>query len=174
MKKVIGSISFLVLFACHGKMESKITNSVDITKEKETISAMLDSFNVAAAKSDYDGYFRFYTDNAIFIGTDATENWNKEAFMKWAKPAFDKKRTWNFKSIKRNIYFTDSSHDFAWFDELLNTQMKICRGSGVLVKQDNHWKVQQYVLSMTIPNEKIEDVLKIKAPIEDSLMKTMR
>jgi hypothetical protein len=28
-----------------------------------------------------------------------------------------------------------------WFDELLNTQMKICRGSGVLVKVGNDWKI---------------------------------
>jgi hypothetical protein len=41
----------------------------------------------------------------------------------------------------------------AWFDELLNTQMKICRGSGVLVKIGQEWKIKQYVLSMTIPND---------------------
>jgi hypothetical protein len=52
--------------------------------------------------------------------------------------------------------------------------MKICRGSGVLVKQNDEWKVQQYVLSMTIPNEKIGDILKIKSSVEDSLMKTFR
>jgi hypothetical protein len=52
--------------------------------------------------------------------------------------------------------------------------MKICRGSGVLVKQNDEWKVQQYVLSMTIPNEKITEVLKIKSPIEDSLIRTLQ
>jgi hypothetical protein len=40
----------------------------------------------------------------------------------------------------------------AWFDEL-STQMKICRGSGVLVKIGNDWKIKHYVLSMTVPNE---------------------
>jgi hypothetical protein len=53
--------------------------------------------------------------------------------MEWAKPYFDEKATWNFKSIKRNIYF-GKHDDIAWFEELLSTQMKICRGFGVVIK----------------------------------------
>jgi hypothetical protein len=37
----------------------------------------------------------------------------------------------------------------------LSTQMKICRGSGVLVKIGNDWKIKHYVLSMTVPNENV-------------------
>jgi hypothetical protein len=62
----------------------------------------------------------------------------------------------------------DKSGKTAWFDELLNTQMKICRGSGVLVKVGNDWKIKHYVL--TVPNENVTEVVKIKTPIEDALM----
>ena len=48
--------------------------------------------------------------------------------------------------------------------------MKICRGSGVLVKVGKQWKIKHYVLSMTIPNETIEDVVKIKSPIEEAII----
>lgn len=130
---------------------------------------MLDSFNIAAAKSDYDTYFNFYTDDAVFMGTDATERWDKNAFMIWAKPYFDKKTTWNFTALERHIYF-DKTESIAWFDELLNTQMKICRGSGVLIKQGLNWKVQQYVLTPTVPNSLIDSIVKIKAPIEDVII----
>ena len=58
----------------------------------------------------------------------------------------------------------------AWFDELLDTQMKICRGSGVLVFVNNQWKIKHYVLSMTFPNDNTDEVIKIKAPIEDALI----
>jgi len=92
--------------------------------------------------------------------------------MIWAKSHFDQKKTWHFKSIDRHIYF-DKTGDLAWFDELLNTQMKICRGSGVMIKQNNQWKVQQYVLSMTIPNPLSDSIVKIKAPIEDALIQTL-
>ena len=89
--------------------------------------------------------------------------------MAFAKPYFDKKRTWKFTSIERHIYF-GRHPDIAWFDELLNTQMKICRGSGVVVKQGDGWKVQQYVLSMTIPNDLSDSIVKYKSGIEDPII----
>ena len=143
--------------------------TTDAAKDKQLIAAMLDSFNVAAGKANYQAYFNFYTSDAIFIGTDATERWDKTQFMVWAKPYFDRGRAWNFKALERHIYL-NAKGDLGWFDELLQTQMKICRGSGVVVKQGNTWKVQQYVLSMTIPNSKVDSIVAIKAPIEDALM----
>jgi len=144
----------------------------DTANDKQQIINMLDSFNIAAAKADYNNYFKHYTYNAIFAGTDATERWDKKAFMVWAKPLFDKGTTWDFKAFERHIYF-DQTGNTAWFDELLSTQMKICRGSGVLVKQDNEWKIQQYILSTTIPNNQLDTIIKIKGPIEDSLIKQL-
>ena len=52
--------------------------------------------------------------------------------------------------------------------------MKICRGSGVLVKVKNSWKIKHYVLSMTVPNDNSDEVTKIKAPIEDALISKMK
>lgn len=157
-----------LFFACTYK-NPKYTILADHNADKDNIAAMLDSFNIAAANAQYERYFNFYTEDATFNGTDATENWDKAAFKTWAKPFFEKKRTWNFTAIKRNIYFGRCS-DIAWFEELLNTQMKICRGSGVVVKVGNDWKVQQYVLSTTVPNDVLDSVIKIKAPLEDSLI----
>jgi hypothetical protein len=48
--------------------------------------------------------------------------------------------------------------------------MKICRGSGVVVKDGGRWKVQQYVLSASIPNDQLDSVIKMKSVIEDSLI----
>ena len=52
--------------------------------------------------------------------------------------------------------------------------MKICRGSGVLVILKGKWKIKQYVLSMTIPNDNSDEVIKIKAPIEDALITVLK
>lgn len=142
-------------------------------KEKAAIGTMLDGFNVAAAKADFTTYFNYFADESTFIGTDATEVWDKKTFMIWAKPYFDKKRTWNFTSLKRNIYFNKDGK-LAWFDELLDTQMKICRGSGVLEKINGQWKVKQYVLSVTVPNDVVDKVVEVKAPIEDVLIQRLK
>jgi hypothetical protein len=138
-------------------------------KSVKEINTLLDSWHKAAAEAKFESYFDALTEEAIFIGTDATENWDKKAFQTFAKPYFDKGKAWNFKSLERQVYF-DKDKKIAWFDELLDTQMKICRGSGVVVKVRNEWKIQHYVLSMTIPNENSDAVVKIKAPIEDGLI----
>lgn len=164
-----------LLVSCAGKDESCDTEACctpATDEDRVAIASLLDSLNTAAAAADYNAYFGFYSDDAVFIGTDATENWNKQEFMEWSKPYFDKGKAWSFKSIERNIYFHNTG-DLAWFDELLDTQMKICRGSGVVVKNDGVWKIQQYVLSMTIPNSLVDSVVAIKSAEEDSLMKNI-
>ena len=157
------------LYSCNQSTKTTDNPVVDTAKEQTQINTMLDSFNRAAAKADFIGYFNFYTDDAIFTGTDATERWNKKEFMAWAKPIFDKGSAWDFTAMERHIYF-DKTGTLAWFDELLNTQMKICRGSGVLVKQGNDWKVQQYILSTMVPNDQLDEVIKNKAAVEDSII----
>jgi ketosteroid isomerase-like protein len=169
-KMVIKIIFYLIFPVCLFSILLSCKNSkTDTEKERKEINTMLDSWNAAAAKADFNAYFNYLNDDAIFIGTDATENWDKKSYMIWAKPFFDRGKTWDFKSIERHIFF-DKSGKTAWFDELLNTQMKICRGSGVVIKIDNKWKIQQYVLSMTIPNEKTDTIISLKASDEDIII----
>lgn len=138
-----------------------------------TINTLLDNWHKAAATANFESYFGAMTNDAIFIGTDATENWNKKAFQDFAKPFFDRGKAWSFTALERHIYFSKDGKT-AWFDELLNTQMKICRGSGVLVKEKKTWKIKHYVLSMTIPNDNTDAVIKIKAPIEDAFIEKLK
>ncbi|MFT6749763.1 MAG: hypothetical protein ACJAQ1_001718 [Flavobacterium sp.] len=138
-------------------------------KSKTEINLALDSWHKAAADANFENYFNLLTYDAVFIGTDATENWTKPEFMKYAKPYFDKGKAWGFTSLERNIYFSTDGKT-AWFDELLNTQMKLCRGSGVLVKIKNTWKLKHYVLSMTIPNDNTNEVVTIKSAVENPMI----
>jgi len=140
---------------------------------KKSINLLLDTWHKDAAEANFKNYFDALTDDSIFIGTDATENWNKTAFQAFAKPIFDKGKAWNFTTLERNIYFS-SDKKTAWFDELLDTQMKICRGSGVLVFTNGKWKIKHYVLSMTVPNDNVDQVVEIKAPIEEELINTLK
>ena len=141
--------------------------------QKRNVAKVLDDLNAFAAAADYTNYFDLYAEESTFIGTDATEVWNKKEFMVWAKPFFDKGKAWNFTSLKRNITFSKDGN-YAWFDELLNTQMKICRGSGVLEKIGGKWKIRQYVLSMTIPNDNVDEITKIKTSAEDAYIKQLK
>jgi hypothetical protein len=142
-------------------------------KSKVEITTLLDNWHKAAADANFDAYFSAMHSESIFIGTDATENWNKEQFIAFAKPYFDKGKAWSFTALERSIYF-DKSGKIAWFDELLDTQMKICRGSGVLLKVGKEWKIKHYVLSMTIPNENTSEVIKIIEIIENPIIDKLK
>ncbi|AEW86476.1 nuclear transport factor 2 family protein [Flavobacterium columnare] len=142
-------------------------------RENTEINTLLNNWHKAASEAKFDLYFKDLSDQSVFIGTDATENWNKKAFMNFAKPYFDKGKAWSFSTLKRTIYLS-SDKKTAWFDELLETQMKICRGSGVLIKEGKNWKIKHYVLSMTIPNDNTSEIIKIKAPIEDALIEKLK
>lgn len=141
-------------------------------REQQLIATTLDSFNRAAARADYEAYFKYYAEDAVFMGTDATERWNKKECMIWSKPFFDRGKAWDFTSLDRHIYF-DESGKLAWFDELLKTQMKVCRGSGIVVRENQQWKIKQYVLSMTIPNSISDTVIFAKGSLEDSLIQSL-
>lgn len=162
MKKTVLLVLLIVTATVYGQKKQ-----ADVV-EKEKITKLLDDWHAAAARADFNAYFGKLTENSIFIGTDATENWNKKQFEAFSKPYFDKGKAWNFKALERNIFLSNDKK-LAWFDELLDTQMKICRGSGVLEKINGQWMIRHYVLSTTVPNDVIEDVIKIKAPIEDKL-----
>lgn len=167
LKPAVALTAMATLFSCSSPEQP--SSAFDASAETKQINIMLDSFNRAAAKADFNTYFGFFTEDAVFTGTDATERWDKKAFMAWAKPIFDKGRAWDFTALERNIYFSPSG-DLAWFDELLNTQMKICRGSGVVIREGSQWKLKQYILSAMVPNNQLDSVIKMKAHIEDSII----
>lgn len=142
--------------------------------DKTAVTTVLDNWHRAAAEANFDTYFGLMTPESIFIGTDPTENWNQTQFKAFAKPIFDKGRAWDFRSVDRNIYFSADGKT-AWFDELLDTWMKICRGSGVLEKQsDGKWKIAQYVLSIAIPNDDTVEVIKIKSAFDDRYLQELK
>jgi hypothetical protein len=166
MIKII--IFFVLLLTIGCASQKTITNS----STKKDINYLVNKWHKDVASVNYDSYFDLMDTESIFIGTDNSENWTKEAFQKFAKPFFDRKKTWEFTSIERHIYFS-KNHNIAWFDELLNTWMGICRGSGVLEFNDNKWKLKHYVLSVTVPNEEMKKVIPIKKEKDSLLIKRL-
>jgi len=145
----------------------------DTEQEKIQIDSVINQWHKAAAEANFDNYFGLMTDDAVFIGTDASENWNRKSFEAYSKPHFDKGKAWTFHTLERNIY-VDKNNKIAWFDELLDTSFKICRGSGVLEKVNGKWKIKHYVLSMTIPNETSDIVIAVKDSIENNYIQKLK
>ena len=55
--------------------------------------------------------------------------------------------------LQKEIFIISQDKTYAWFDETLVAGFGPARGSGILIKTKDGWKIQHYDLSMTIPNE---------------------
>jgi thiol-disulfide isomerase/thioredoxin len=128
------------------------------TDASKIIHQFLDAWHRAAATANREVFFGSMDEDSIYIGTDAGERWRKTEFSSWAGHAFDRSCAWDFKPIERQIYISEDGN-YAWFNETLATWMGVCRGSGVLKRYENHWKIKHYHLSVTVPNEIIKEFI---------------
>ena len=147
----------LLFMACAGPAQQKPARAA-ITKAarkhpcKCEITQVLDAFHAAAARADEAAYFAAFAPEGVFMGTDASERWGVAAFRAYAHPHFAAGKGWKYVPRERHVSFSDDAA-VAWFDELLDHEKYgELRGSGVLVKRKEGWKIAQYNLTFTVPN----------------------
>jgi ketosteroid isomerase-like protein len=122
------------------------------------IARELDDFHDAAARADEARYFAHFSDDAVFLGTDATERWNLAAFRAFAHPHFAAGKAWSFHATRRAITVSEDGQ-IAYFDEDLATEkLGPARGSGVVVLRGGAWKIAQYNLAIVVPNERFAEL----------------
>lgn len=127
------------------------------------IAAVLDQLNVASTAADTAAYFALFTPDARFIGTDATERWSLDGLRAFTEPYFSRGQGWTYTPRDRVITVAPiECRCIAWFDEELdNPDYGQTRGSGVLRKTPDGWKIEQYVLSFAVPNDKAGAVVEV-------------
>ena len=137
---------------------SERAGEMDGATERDAVGRVLDAWHAAAAASDEAAYFELLTEDAIFLGTDATERWTKAELRAYAHAPFEAGRGWVFRSARRDVTI-DPSGRLAWFDEDLETErLGPARGSGVLRREPEGWRIVQYTLALTVPNERFAEV----------------
>lgn len=144
--------------ACAPPAASPVAPVADAAAARLAIAAVLDAWHDAAARADEEAYFGLLTPDAVFLGTDATERWDVAAFRAFAHPHFARGHGWTYRATRRSVTLSRDGA-VAWFDEdLLGEKIGPCRGSGVLVREDGSWKLAQYNLALTVPNERFAAV----------------
>ena len=132
------------------------------------IDRFMTAWHLAAAQADATTYFDSMAPGAVFLGTDIRERWTKEEFQEWAAPYFQRPAAWTFRASRRQVTLSADGAT-AWFDEdLVSESYWPCRGSGVLEKIAGQWKIRQYNLALSIPNE---TTVAIKPLVEAALKK---
>ena len=134
---------------------------------EEEAAAVIDALHAAASSADGAAYFALFAPDARFIGTDATERWTLAEFRAYAEPYFARGQGWTYTPVERTVTVAPiQCMCIAWFDEVLDSQSYgVTRGSGVLRKTRAGWKIEQYVLSFAVPNDRARAVVEaIQAP----------
>ena len=130
---------------------------------KAEVAAVLDQLNVASAAADGDAYFALYTPDARFVGTHPGEHWTLEELRTYVAPHFARGNGWSYPATSRVITIAPiECRCIAWFEEqLTNESYGRTRGSGVMRLTDDGWKIEQYVLSLAVPNDLASPIARI-------------
>ncbi len=127
--------------------------------DRAEVEAVLDAFHAAAAAADEERYFATLAPEAVFLGTAPGERWQGPEFRDFVHSYFSRGKGWAYVPSARSV---DVSEDglTAWFDETVdNEHYGACRGTGVLTRHDDGWKIEQYNLTIPIPDEIAGDVV---------------
>ncbi|CAN5718356.1 nuclear transport factor 2 family protein [soil metagenome] len=121
--------------------------------EVARIQAVLDGFHAAASSADEAGYLALLAPDAVFLGTDAGERWAGETYRAFIHSYFSRGIGWTYAPSQRSVDIAADGRT-AWFhEELENESYGVCRGTGVLQLRDGEWQIEQYNLTIPIPNE---------------------
>ncbi|WP_312598818.1 nuclear transport factor 2 family protein [Brevundimonas sp.] len=125
------------------------------------VASVLDRLNQASSTADEATYFSLFAPDARFVGTDASEHWTMAQFRAFAEPWFKQDSAWSFPATSRTITIAPiDCRCIAWFEEKLDSpSYGETRGSGVMRLTDDGWKIEQYVLSFAVPNDKADAVV---------------
>lgn len=158
-------LALAMLTACADSSGPRLTGDRP-TGPEARIDLVLDDFHDAAWRADEDRYFAHFAPEGVFLGTDASERWTVEEFREWAAPYFQRESAWRYTPIERHIDIAPSGQ-VAWFDEhLRNARLGLTRGSGALRLVNGEWRITQYNLTIPVPNEIADEVVRLIETVE--------
>jgi ketosteroid isomerase-like protein len=128
-------------------------------QDRSAIDAVLDAFHAAASAADEDAYLATLAPGAIFLGTAPGERWAGEELRSFVSSYFSRGIGWTYVPSERSVDIAPDGTT-AWFDETVsNDHYGDCRGSGVLRRDGGAWLVEQYNLTIPIPDAIAPDVV---------------
>lgn len=152
MKSLILACCLFVASLAHAAVDPPLAQQVN---------AFVDGWHDDAAHARM-RYFDKMAADGVYIGTDRTELWQRDAFREWGRKYFEgKQAAWIFHPTRRNVHATPDGA-LIWFDELLDTEnMGHCMASGVIRKTATGFEIVHYQLSLAVPNEAAKQVIEV-------------
>lgn len=131
----------------------------DAAQSSPTLSALrreahrvVDDWHAAAAVGDAPRYLGHMADDAVFMGTDSTERWDLTEFRAYVEQHMKAGQGWVYVPSDRGLVVPEGS-ELAWFDERLASEgYGELRGTGVLRRDGDTWRIVHYSMTFTVPN----------------------
>jgi hypothetical protein len=152
--------SLLVIGAAHA-----FAAPADATLTR-AVNAFVDGWHDDAAHARM-AYFDKIAPDGVFIGTDRSESWRRDAFLAWGRKYFEgRDKAWAYHATRRNVYVSGDGAT-AWFDELLdNDKGAHFMASGVLRRTTAGFLIEHYQLSIAVPNDVADQVVEMARSAE--------
>jgi len=161
---VVMSAIACALSACSQQKQSEAPAAVNVESEKTAIQGTLDKFVQAFEKKDTSLVSSIYAQDPdmVAFGTDSVERWvGHEALianMKKEIAAFDDVKI----AVRDQTIEVDRDGAVAWFSQIMDWDLKTggqpvhlggARLTGVLVKRDGNWLIDQFHASMPVSGQ---------------------
>lgn len=121
--------------------------------DRAQVDAVLDEFHAAAAAADEARYVATLAPDAVFLGTAPGERWAGQSFREFVHSYFSRGKGWRYAPSARSVDIASDGLT-AWFDETVeNEHYGACRGTGVMRRDGDEWRIVQYNLTIPVPDE---------------------
>ena len=129
------------------------------TQLREEAHRVVDDWHQAASVADRDRYLGHFAPDAVFLGTDPDERWDLSSFTAYVDTYFAPPyQGWTFDPSDRHVALGLDS-EIAWFDEKLSSKKYgSVRGTGVLRRVGDSWKLSHYSMTLAVPNGAMDAV----------------
>lgn len=124
------------------------------TELRAESNRVVDDWHQAASVADRNRYLDHFSLDAVFLGTDPEERWDLAAFTAYVDRYFAPPyKGWTFTPSDRHVIMGPDSQ-IAWFDEKLESEKYgTVRGTGVLRRVGDSWKISHYSMTLAVPND---------------------
>lgn len=114
--------------------------------------AVLDALHQAGAEANQTAFTALLATDVVFLGMDGTNRLEGQSVRDFVSKSFTAGNAWTYRSSQRETRVS-ADGTVAWFDESLeNDQLGRGRGTGVLIRDSDGWKVAQYSLTLPLAN----------------------
>jgi hypothetical protein len=99
-----------------------------------------------------------FTSDALFVGTDDTEQWT---LGQLERALLESTEGWTMRHTEEGFTIRavgDRIDMGTFYEVVVHEKLGTMRGSGTIIKdEDGKWKIAQYVLSFSVPNEVVDE-----------------